>query len=480
MLLVEEYLGTPRPDPDLLPLYSGNQPPELVEMPDEEDEDTDEEDDLQQRVILQNRAGSRGPARVMVPPTRVATRAPTPSSRPSVREIIEMAPEPLFVGKRAEPLRIALPGSSGEEPSLVLAAAAPEDYDEDSAWDESEDVSVWDEDASEEEDSDIGASAAATIAVGGVRRGAGASLRLSLDSNEEVDDLRNLEERRRFDTPIWGPSPNATRFDADISLFDESDDEEDESDGNLFGGASADQDDAFVFDEEEDIRAFHQARRPAFVLDEADDLDEPADAAGQPPMAAVRISPFARDDMSETIGIDGDPLDPPELAEWESPAVVPIRRVALPSEPAPETDPVRSYGILAEDEPSQSEEIRVSPAEVGATPLVVPPPRPAPEAPARPSSDEPAPQRGATLIWALGAITLLSVGGWAAYVLVEQLSVPVSALPAEVLPATGDPLPPDDGTTPDGAAPEPRPPSPRRRPPAMHRSSWAAPPSAWT
>ena len=238
MLLVEEYLGTPRPDPDLLPLYSGNQPPELVEMPDEEDEDTDEEDDLQQRVILQNRAGSRGPARVMVPPTRVATRAPTPSSRPSVREIIEMAPEPLVVGKRAEPLRSALPGSSGEEPSLVLAAAAPEDYDEDSAWDESEDVSVWDEDASEEEDSDIGASAAATIAVGGVRRGAGASLRLSLDSNEEVDDLRNLEERRRFDTPIWGPSPNATRFDADISLFDESDDEEDESAEQVAVGGS--------------------------------------------------------------------------------------------------------------------------------------------------------------------------------------------------------------------------------------------------
>ncbi len=108
---------------------------------------------------------------------------------------------------RPEPLRLALPQAAGDEASLILAAGAVEDFDDD--WDEEDDWSEeFSDDDSEDDDSE--------------------SIRLSLGSNSSLDFLRDLEERRSFKAPIWGPRPNSTGFDADISFYDEAEDEVDE------------------------------------------------------------------------------------------------------------------------------------------------------------------------------------------------------------------------------------------------------------
>ena len=104
--------------------------------------------------------------------------------------------------QRPEPLRLALPQAAGEEASLVLAAGAVEDFDDD--WDDEDD---WSEEFSEDEDEDS------------------ASIRLSLGSNSSLDFLRDLEERRSFKAPIWGPRPDSTGFDDDVSLYEESDED---------------------------------------------------------------------------------------------------------------------------------------------------------------------------------------------------------------------------------------------------------------
>ena len=111
---------------------------------------------------------------------------------------------------------------AGEEASLVLAAGAVEDYEDD--WDEEDD---WSEDFSDEDND---------------------SIRLSLGSNSSLDFLRDLEERRSFKAPIWGPRPDSTGFDEDVSLYEESD--EDVLAFDDYEDVDSDDDDLVRFDDD--------------------------------------------------------------------------------------------------------------------------------------------------------------------------------------------------------------------------------------
>jgi len=405
MMLVEEYLGIELPDAEgLLPPLDS----ETVEMPGEDDVD-DDSDDIDEPFVLNQRA-SRRPLQVSLPPRPVsvvgskpasvaplarpraiAARAygspahvepPDPINIPEPRALRryvfddpDEVPEPLLSGASPEPLRLALPANAEEEASLVLAAAAPEDYDDDD-WDDDSDE-LWEDDS---EDSFEPSSA---------------SLRLTLD-HDTMENLRNLEERRSFAEPIWGPSPNAGKFDEDISLFDESD-----------------EDDSGIFERDEEIRQANRslvfdeydgpsARRDseaasldAFSFDEGDD-----DEGAFPRVAAIRIG-MPADDAPEPLFAAAAPE--PEVVRWDDDTTDSnlIGRLRTP-----EADPLKSYSIVPDEEPTTLQ----------AKPLIE---SDAPRPRRRPAQEE---ERGSPLIWVAAVTILVTVGGWAGYVLVKDLA----------------------------------------------------------
>lgn len=458
MLLVEEYLGIELPDAEgLLPPA----PSETVEMPEEALDDDDFEDDFEdedtdeQELVLGARAGRRlqvalpvskpkpapSSAQIHTLPPRssvslsapriaaaprgfsasepiAAAAAPDPLGAPEPRALRRYAfddpsdiPEPLVAhGASPEPLRLALPTNAEEEASLVLAAAAPEDYDDDEDWDDDD---LWDEDDDSLDDIP------------------GASLRLTLD-NDTMEDLRNLEERRSFAEPIWGPRPASDRFDSDISLFDESD-----------------EDDSAVFDREETA----QRAQSALVFEGADDGDmdafafdeevEDDDGSGAfPRVASIRIGgdrpePPGADVPEPLVQISAPPVR--EVVRWDDESTDNVTARSLVS---PESNPVQSYSIVPDEEPVRPEDQPL---------LEVEQPRRTRRPP--PEEDE----RGSPIIWLVAISILIGVGGSAIYVLVKDLAVAPPAF-GELLQRgnnTETTPPPEPG--PDATAPAPEP-----------------------
>ncbi|MFT4979356.1 MAG: hypothetical protein ACI8S6_005266, partial [Myxococcota bacterium] len=402
MLLVEEFLGIELPDPEgLLP----PPPSETVELSDnlDDDEDTDEHELLlvAQKTParrLQVAMPARPPASVRAynpPPMRVPDPLNTPEPR-SLRRYAFNEPDdaPESFISAPEPLRLALPTNAEGEASLILAGAAPEDYDDD--WDSEDDL--WDDDS--EEDFETGP----------------ARIRLTLD-NDTMEDLRNLEERRSFTEPIWGPRPAADRYDSDISLFDESD-----------------EDDSAIFEQEEIAR---QARDDlSFSRDDSSDIveafsfdddssDDGSRSGAYPRVASVRIGLSDSSDVPEPL-IDRSERPIEEVVRWEDESPD-----SDPGLTTPEADPLRSYSIVPDEEPTRLHD----------KPLIEPEkPRP------RRRPPPPEEERGSPLIWLIAITILITVGGWAVYVLVKDLAWSPQDLYQL---STTDELP-SETTTPDG------------------------------
>lgn len=195
---------------------------------------------------------------------------------------------------RPEPLRLALPQEAGEEASLVLAAGAVEDFDDD--WDDEDD---WSEEFSEDDDEDND------------------SIRLSLGSNSSLDFLRDLEERRSFKAPIWGPRPNSTGFDDEVSLYEESDE------------------DVMAFDDYDDVES------------DDDDLVRFEDDVGSSGPASVRVGvPLGKRGPIQLRSQDNDPLsfiDSDEAAGFDTPQF-------------PARDPLRAPRLGWNEDPTTDEE----------------------------------------------------------------------------------------------------------------------------
>ena len=257
---------------------------------------------------------------------------------------------------RPEPLRLALPQAAGDEASLILAAGAVEDFDDD--WDEEDDWSEeFSDDDSEDDDNE--------------------SIRLSLGSNSSLDFLRDLEERRSFKAPIWGPRPNSTGFDADISFYDEAEEEVDE-----YEDAAAKTVDLVGFEEAPEPPGMASVRvgapigsgrpRPLSTNDDDDDADVLSDeeetlveigfqmpqfSASDPLRAPNTRMRWSEDPTTDEVeeplegwsdfsGMAEDPVhaflpgrsDEPVIASTPLPAVrepAPRRRAAPPAKPVP-------------------------------------------------------------------------------------------------------------------------------------------------
>ena len=425
MLLVDEYIGIELPDAEgLLP----PRPSETLEMPENGLDDEDTEDNDEQEVLhLQQNA----PRRLQVAlPARQSTSfsAPDPLGTPEPlalrrRTAAAVVPEPLVAESPPEPLRLALPEHAEAEARLVLAGAAPEDYDDDygDEWDDEDDL--WDDDSADSFSD----------------QPSGASIRLTLDK-DTLEDLRNLEERKSFSEPSWAPRSSSTRFDDDISLFDESDEDDSAIFERQIASEPAPRDRGFAIGDNAPVQM------DSFRFD-PDDSDEVEQDGAYPRVAAVRIGapePFASAAVSvnpgrpvASVNLDR-PVAPADPGRWDDEVTDKGSRIRAAGLQAPEVTPVEPLQSIPEEEPTRILERPVLP---------IPSKRPR-----RPPPVEE--DRGSPLVWVVALTLLIIFGGWAIRILVIELTRDGS--PEQVLTTSrpgADPseLPPsaEEGATPD-------------------------------
>lgn len=401
MLLVDEYIGIELPDAEgLLPPVRS----ESIEMPDSGLDDEDIEDSDEHEVLqLQQSAPRR--LQVALPTAQLTSSFDaldplgTPEPLALRRQNADEFPDPLVTeGNQPEPLRLALPAHAEAEASLVLAGAAPEDYDDDYAdeWDDDEDL--WDDD-SDDSFSDSPS---------------GASIRLTLDK-ETLDDLRNLEERRSFSEPTWAPRSTSTRFDDDISLFDESDEDDSAIFERRVASEPAPRDRGFVIGDNAPVPM------NSFRFD-PDDSDEAE--PDYPRVAAVRIG------VPDPFTPSPAPADP---GRWDDEITDKGSRIRAAGLQAPEIAPVEPLQHIPEEEPTRIQE----------RPVLPPPPQQRTRRPPPPVEEE----RGSPMIWVAALTILITVGGWATWQLIVGLTK--NSSPEQVLTIPQSELEPG-GMAPDG------------------------------
>lgn len=278
----------------------------------------------------------------------------------------EDPPEPFAA---PEPLRLALPTNQDEEASLILAAGAPEDFNDEEDWEDD-----WLEDDEES--------------------GEGIQLDLAADQ-DDLDDLRNLEERRSFSEPIWNSRARGAGFDQDISLFDESEEE----DEDILESPAA--------------RAARLARESIFAAH--DDVEMGTFSSGEssasmspPSVAAVRLGANKDGPLFRTALTEQDDA----IAGWED--EVTDGDVAVDNESHPEADPLRGFSFMDsgavdngfdeslffEDSPSKVERTEVAERD-----------------------------RVSALLWQIVITLLLVMVGWLGFELVEELTQPTVTQP---------------------------------------------------
>ncbi|MEL6342526.1 MAG: PEGA domain-containing protein [Myxococcota bacterium] len=359
------------------------------------------------------------------------------------------------VGPSPEPLRLSMPINDGEKPSLVLAAAAVEDYDEDDG--------EWADDGSdfaEEKEIPTG-------------------IQLPVDPTT-TEDISRLEERRSFKAPVWGPRPGTNpSFDDDISLFDESD-EDDAAFGQKRAplvGFEDEDDDVIVFDEmEEPEPDFLRRRINAFIDD--DDME----GGDEPLVAAVRIGPAPEDEFApEPLLAENMPEDSPLIEEtigWEDSPVPRLRPEGEDTEEAtmladaisPEEERTQIIDRSLFDEPLRETLIEERPRNN---------PRPSPEQKA-PTIEAEEGGGSSFLLYAIGLLLLLAIGAAGIFVYIDELSSAGPSFDINLFQTDGgeqvEETPPEETTEPPTEQPTERPPEQPTEPPPEQPTEPVKPP----